>query len=97
MNEYDFSLRFDTSAVGCGPEECVERLAAGGCDDAVIGIGIPGRIALDFIREAATAEAALSTAIRDVLAALPRARLIEASPDFAGLTAVAELSSNWRT
>ncbi|MBU2601343.1 MAG: hypothetical protein KKA32_04160 [Actinobacteria bacterium] len=91
MNEYDFSLRFDTSAVGCGPEECVERLAASGCDDAIIGIGIPGRIALDFIRRATIAEAALVSAIRDVLAALPQARLIEASPDFVGFTDVAEL------
>lgn len=91
MSEYDFALRFDISAVDCTPEECVERLASSGCDDAVAGIGIAGRIALDFIREAETAEEAVLSAIRDVCAALPGARLIEAAPDLVGYTDVAGL------
>ncbi len=91
MTEYDFALRFDISAVECTPAECVEKLAASGCDDAIVGIGIPGRIGLDFIREADTAEDAVLTAVRDVLNALPDARLIEAAPDFVGYTDVAEL------
>jgi len=91
MTEYDFALRFDISAVECTPEECVEKLAAAGCDDAIVGIGIPGRIGLDFIREADTVEGAVLTAVRDVLNALPNARLIEAAPDFVGYTDVAEL------
>jgi hypothetical protein len=91
MSEYDFELRFDISAVDCTPEECVDRLAVQGCDDATVGIGIPSRIALDFIREATTAEDAILSAISDVLTALPGARLIEAAPDFVGYTDVAEL------
>ena len=91
MTEYDFTLRFDVSAVDCTAEECAEKLAASGCDDAVAGIGIPGRIALDFIREARTAEDAVLSAISDVRDALPGARLIEAAPDFVGYTDVAEL------
>jgi len=89
--EYEFSLRFDISAVGCRPEECVERLAECGCDDAVVGIGIPGRIALEFTRESATAEDGLLSAIGDVIRALPTARLIEAAPDFVGYSDVAEI------
>lgn len=91
VTEYDFALRFDIAAVDCTPEECVEQLAASGCDDAIVGIGIPGRIGLDFIREADTAEDAVLSAISDVLNALPGARLIEAAPDFVGYTDVAEL------
>lgn len=91
MNEYDFSLRFDASAVDCSLEECVERLAASGCDDAIVGIGIPGRIALDFTRAAKSADDAVLSAISDVHEALPQARLIEAAPDFVGYTDVAEL------
>jgi hypothetical protein len=91
MTEYDFTLRFDITAVDCTPEECVEKLAACGCDDAIAGIGIPGRIALGFIRESETAEDAVLSAISDVRDALPEARLIEAAPDFVGYTDVAEL------
>jgi hypothetical protein len=91
LNEYEFSLRFDITAVDCAPEACLDRLAEAGCTDAVVGIGIAGRIALDFIRESETAEGAILSAIDDVLSALPAARLIEAAPDFVGYTDVAEL------
>lgn len=96
MTEYDFALRFDISGVAHSPEECVELLAAAGCDDAIVGIGIPGRIGLDFIREAASAEDAVLSAISDVLGALSGARLIEAAPDFVGYTDVAELVGKTR-
>jgi len=36
-------------------DELLDRLAAGGCDDAVAGVGTPGRLALEFDREAASA------------------------------------------
>lgn len=91
MCEYEFSLRFDTTLVDCGPDECVDNLAEAGCMDAVIGIGVAGRIALDFLREAESAESAVLSAIDGVMRALPGARLIEAGPDFVGYTDVAEL------
>src|SRR5439155_384770 len=69
----------------------IERLGAAGCDDALVGIGQPGRIALEFTREAHSAEAALVSALTDVKRAIPSARLIEAAPDFVGLTDVAEV------
>lgn len=32
----------------------VERLAEEGCDDALVGVGQPSRLALEFVREAAS-------------------------------------------
>ncbi|MDN5850571.1 MAG: DNA-binding protein, partial [Nitrococcus sp.] len=53
--------------------------------------GQPGRLALEFTREAADAEAAVRSALADVRRAVPTARLVEAAPDFVGLTDVAEI------
>jgi predicted DNA-binding transcriptional regulator AlpA len=91
MNEYDFTLKFSLPNAEVSPEEYVEQLIAGGCDDALIGIGQQGRIALHFIREADTAMAAVQSALHDVRQVIPDALLIEATPDLVGLTDVAEL------
>ena len=69
----------------------MEVLAAAGCDDALIGLGMPGRIALEFTRESGSATEALAEAEAAVLRAIPGATLVEAAPDFVGLTDVAEL------
>jgi hypothetical protein len=61
-----------------------------GCYDALVGIGQPGRIALNFSREADSAQAAIVSALADVKKALPGAKLIEVGPDFVGLTEVAD-------
>jgi len=46
--EYEFTLRFRLVPEDGDADELVERLGAAGCDDAVIGVGQPGRVALDF-------------------------------------------------
>lgn len=69
----------------------VERLGEAGCDDAMVGIGQPGRLALEFTREAESADAAMYSALADVRRAAPSAKLIEAAPDWVGLTEVAEI------
>ena len=89
--EYTFTLKYQLSAQDCNHEDIVERLGTAGCDDALVGIGQPGRIALEFVREAETAKAALISALEDVKRAVPSAKLIEASPDFVGLTDVADI------
>jgi len=91
MNEYEFTLRFDVSRLTAKLEDCVEILAAHGCADATIGIGVPGRIGLIFSREAGSAEDAVLSALRDVSTALPTAILVEATPDLVGITEVAEI------
>ena len=73
------------------PEGFVEQLFADGCDDALIGIGQHGRLALDFTREASSAGEAVLSALTDVQRIVPGARLIEASPDFVGLTDIANI------
>ena len=90
--EYDFTLKYQLAAEDCDHDAIVERLAEAGCDDATIGIGQPGRIALVFTREGATALAALMSALADVKRAMPSARLVEAAPDFVGLTDVADVA-----
>jgi len=90
MNEYEFTLKFDVSRVKLNPAHHVEALAANGCDDATIGTGIPGRVALMFFREAVSAEDAVMSALDDVTGALPNAKLIEAVPDLVGITEIAE-------
>jgi len=88
--EYTFTLKYRLSDSDCDHETLIGRLGAAGCDDALIGVGQPGRIALAFTREADSAQTALMSALKDVKSAVPSAALVEASPDFVGLTDVAD-------
>jgi predicted DNA-binding transcriptional regulator AlpA len=91
MMEYTFTLKYQLSESDFDHDELVERLGARGCDDALVGLGTPGRIALEFVREAPSAEEAIRSALADIKAVVPSAQLIEASPDFVGLTDVADV------
>lgn len=88
--EYNFILKYQLSDQDCDLDALVERLGEAGCDDATVGIGQAGRIALAFTREAQSAEAAVVSAMSDVKRVIPSAKLIEAAPDFVGLTDVAD-------
>lgn len=88
--EYTFTLKYQLSEQDSDPDALVERLGDAGCDDALVGIGQPGRLALEFTRAADSAQAAVRSALADVKRAVPSARLIEMTPDFVGLTDVAE-------
>ena len=93
MKTYEFTLKFsfpDEDHVD-GMDELVERLGEAGCDDALVGIGKIGRLALDFSREAESAFEAVSSAIADVKTAIPEAKVTEAIPDLVGLTDVADI------
>jgi predicted DNA-binding transcriptional regulator AlpA len=89
--EYTFTLKYRLVEVDLGADALVERLGEAGCDDALVGIGQPGRLALEFTREAASADEAVRSALADVRRAVPSARLIEVTPDLVGLTDVADL------
>ena len=88
--EYTFTLKYRLSEQDSDSDALVERLGDAGCDDALVGIGQPGRLALEFTRAADSAQAAVRSALADVKRAVPSARLIEMTPDFVGLTDVAE-------
>ena len=91
MTEYDFLLKFELPDPSVDPEKFVEALYEAGCDDATVGIGQQGRVALNFTREANSAIEAVSSAISDVRKAIPNAKLVEATPDLVGLTDIAEI------
>lgn len=88
--EYEFTLKYQLHD-GVDVDALIELLGEAGCDDAVVGSGQPGRLALAFSREGKTARGAVHSALENVRQVLPEARLIEASPDLVGLTDVATL------
>ena len=90
--EYNFRLKYQLSAEDSELDDIIERLGAAGCEDALVGIGRPGRLALDFTRDSESAQAAVRSAINHVQRAVPSATLIEAGPDFVGLSDIAELT-----
>lgn len=79
MKEYDFILKFYLPDGDADPEQYLDALYKAGCDDATIGIGQSGRVALNFIRKANAPVEAITSAIRDVKKAIQDAKLIEAS------------------
>ena len=89
--EYTFTLKYQLADDDCDPDVLVERLGEAGCDDALVGLGQPGRLALEFTREAADADEAVRSALADVNHATPSAKLIEVAPDLVGLTDVADI------
>ncbi|TDB37017.1 MAG: DNA-binding protein [Actinobacteria bacterium] len=86
---YDFTLRFRLTDATISSSDRVERLFEAGCDDALVGAGQAGKMALAFTRSAASAREAVLSAISDARGAMPDAQLIGASPDLVGLTEVA--------
>ncbi len=89
--EYLFTLNYLLPAEDCDLLQLVERLGAADCTDVLVGTGLAGRLALEFSREAESAEAALLSALGDIKRIIPEARLVEASPDFVGLSEIAEI------
>ncbi|WP_445571379.1 hypothetical protein [Pseudomonas sp. E102] len=58
------------------PDELVKWLGEAGCDDALVAIGQPGRLALEFSRDAPDAVKAVLSALADVHRALPVAKRV---------------------
>lgn len=89
--EYEFNLKFKLAAGDTDHDAIMRRLGDAGCTDALVGFGVPGYLNLEFVREAESAEEAVLSAAKEASAALPGAQLVEAGPDFVGLTDVADL------
>lgn len=91
MNEHDFTLTFNLEDPQADPGDFIEKLYEGGCDDALIGVGNKGYVALNFIREASSRNEAICSAINDVKKVIPSATLIEGPPDFVCLSDAAQI------
>lgn len=91
MAEYYFELHFSLPAALDEPDGYLDALYEAGCDDAVVGLGRRGYIALDFSRSARSAELAIRSAVHDVKQAIPGARLITAAPDLVNLSDIVRL------
>jgi hypothetical protein len=81
VKEYSFTLKFNFSDAGIDPDCYIDRLYEAGCDDALIGVGNQGCIALEFIRSASSAFDAVSSAIVDVKKVIPDASLTDGRSD----------------
>lgn len=78
MMEYTFTLTYRLPENETDMDALVERLGEAGCTDVLIGIGTPGRLGLEFSREAETAQEAVRSALADVKSAVPDLILVEA-------------------
>ena len=87
--EYTFTLKYALTPADADIDAVMERLDAQGCTDAIVGVGQPGRMALEFTRSASSAQAALQSALTDVAQAIPLAVLMEADADHLGQTNLA--------
>ena len=75
--EYTFTLHYRLSPADQNVDDLIERLGAAGCDDALVGVGQPGRMALEFTREAGSVQSAIQSALADVSRVVPTAQLLE--------------------
>jgi hypothetical protein len=73
--ECTFTLKYQLLSDDNDMDAIMDRLAEAGCDDALVGVGQPGRLALEFVREAPSVHDAIEGAIEDVRRAVPNARL----------------------
>jgi predicted DNA-binding transcriptional regulator AlpA len=91
MKEYDFTLMFRLNQGDKNPEVYLDLLYEAGCDDALPGIGKPGYLALDFIRESDSAFDAIESAIANVKSVVATAEVIHVSPDLVGIKELANI------
>lgn len=89
MNEYDFTLKF-VIPKDLKTDDLSSQIFAGGCDDAIIGVGVAGRLALNFVRESNNATEAIRSALSDIKKVIPQAKLVEIGPDLVGLSDAGE-------
>lgn len=88
---YEFVLKFSLADQEVDSSGYLDALFEAGCDDATVGVGKRGSIALVFSREASSAEEAVRSAILDVQKAIPDAELTEIKPD------LVNLADDWNT
>lgn len=91
MKEYDFALKFKLSDSTTDPSIYEDRLFEAGCDDALLGVGKKGFLALDFIRVAESAVEAIESAIKNVRASIEDATLFYIAPDVVSISDISSI------
>lgn len=89
---YEFILKFRLPGESGDPADYLDALFEAGCDDATAGVGRRGTIALDFSRDAATADDAIRSALEAVTTAIPGVALVEIGPDLVNLADIADIA-----
>lgn len=90
MKDYEFALRYHVGSMDLTMDQIDDALFEAGCDDALVSHNGAGLIELDFTREAESVAEAVESAMECVKNALPNSVLVEAKPDYVGVTDVAE-------
>lgn len=72
-----FTLLYRLPCKSLAEEELIGGLLAAGCNDALVGLGRRGHVALEFERSAPDRDSAVQTAQLAVSTAWPGARLVQ--------------------
>ena len=91
MTSYSFTLSFVLPESLVESDDLDERLGEAGLLDATVGLGVSGQVGLAVKREASSAKLAVDSVIQEVKVALPGSELVEAGPDYVGLSDAAAL------
>ena len=90
VREFEFDLVIALPAGERDEDAMLDALFEAGCDDAIVGTGAAGLVALGFIREGADPEAVISGAVEQALRGLPDGAVLrEVRPDLVSLADVA--------
>jgi len=90
VKEFEFDLMIALPAGERDEDAMLDALFEAGCDDAIVGTGASGLVALGFIREGMDADAVITEAVGQALSGLPEgATLREVRPDLVSLADVA--------
>ncbi len=88
-NEFEFDIVVSLPKGADDEDEILDKLFMSGCDDAIVGLGIPGCVGLGFNRTGKDGRAVISDAVKQVLSALPAGSQVrEITSDTVGLAGI---------
>ena len=75
--EFTFDLTFALPEHAADEAAILDGLYETGCDDAVVGLGVPGVVGLGFKRAGREAEAVVAATVRQVMPCLPEGAILQ--------------------
>lgn len=89
-DEFEFDLMIALPVGARDDDALLDALFDAGCDDAIVGTGAAGLLALGFLRQGHDAEVVITQAVAQVMNALPEGAVLrEVRPDLVSLADVA--------